>query len=38
MKNLINKFIVMFMNLFNQQDDIDWLNMHNDMIDKRRDK
>ena len=34
MKEFINKCIVMFMNLFDRSDDIDWLNMHNDMIQK----
>jgi len=34
MKQFINKCIVMFMNLFDRGDDIDWLNMHNDMIQK----
>ena len=38
MKDFINKCIVMFMNLFDRGDDIDWLNMHNDMIEKRREK
>jgi len=26
------------LNLFGTKDDIDWLNMHNNMIDKRREK
>ena len=34
MKKFINKCIVVFMNLFDRGDDIDWLNMHNDMIEK----
>ena len=34
MREFINKCIVMFMNLFDRGDDIDWLNMHNDMIEK----
>jgi len=28
------RFCVIFMNLFGTQDDIDWLNMHNNMISK----
>jgi len=32
------KFCIIFIDLFGTKDDIDWLNMHNDMIDKRRDK
>lgn len=34
MKKMLNRLLIMFMNLFNQNDDIDWLNMHNDMIEK----
>jgi hypothetical protein len=34
MKKILDRLLIMFMNLFNQNDDIDWLNMHNDMIEK----
>jgi len=34
MRDILDRLLIMFMNLFNQNDDIDWLNMHNDMIEK----